>query len=284
LIRIPRPVQQQIEEIMRSMKVVAAVVLGALAGVAAASAADLSPRTYSKAAAMTDPAFDWTGFYVGLNAGYGWGDPGSNFRGNPAGSFGAPLDPSSYVTRNRGFIGGAQAGYNYQTGALVLGVEADIQYADIKGTTTTPSTFLPGLGDFAHYSESQKLDWLGTLRGRLGFVPTANVLLYATGGLAYGGVRATSLYMFETPPFATYTGATTETRVGWTAGGGAEWAFDRAWSVKGEYLYYDLGTIGVTGRQPGNVVFSTITSQKVAGQFVRLGLNYRFGGPVIARY
>ncbi len=261
----------------------AAMLLGMIAGISVACAADLPARTYGKVP-VADPAYDWSGFYIGLNAGYSWGNPRSDLRGNIVGAFGPPLEPAGYTARTSEFIGGGQAGYNYQSGALVVGVEADIQYADIKGTTTTPSTFIPSLFDFAHYSESQRIDWLGTVRGRIGFAPASAVLLYATGGLAYGGVRATSLFAFDTPPFATYAGAASQTRLGWTAGGGVEWALDRAWSLKAEYLYFDLGSIEVIGRQPATAGFWTITNQKVTGQTVRVGVNYRFGGPVVARY
>ena len=211
-----------------------------------------------------------------MNAGYGWGNPRSHadailFPGN------APLIPGDYNTKTNGFIGGLQGGYNYQINTTVVGVETDIQFGSIKGTTTTPSTPLPALFDFAHFSVSEKVNWFGTLRGRFGFLPMSNLLLYGTGGLAYGGVNAETDYQYETAPFVNYHGSTTKTKTGWTAGGGAEWAFNRMWSVKAEYLYYDLGTVRVTGSQPGNTTFFTFLDQKVTGQVARLGVNYKFG-------
>jgi outer membrane immunogenic protein len=247
----------------------AAVIVAAMG---AAHAADMPVK-----APVAAPSLNWTGWYVGLNAGYGWGDPGSHFDWNRLASSSAPLTPNDYNIRTRGFIGGAQAGYNYQINTLLLGIETDIQFGNIKGTVTTPSTFLPFLADFAHLSESQKINWFGTLRGRLGFLPMSNLLLYGTGGLAYGGVKAETDFQYETPPFSHYQGSTSKTKTGWTVGGGAEWALNRAWSVKAEYLYYDLGTISVTGSQPGNTGFFTLVDQKVTGSIARLGLNYKLG-------
>jgi len=222
------------------------------------------------------PISTWTGFYIGANAGYGFGNPSSFLTWNRLANNVAPLTPADYSTNVSGALGGLQFGYNYQINNFVIGAETDFQFSDISGETKTGSTFIPFLTDFAHFNEDQKLKWLGTVRARGGVLATPSLLIFATGGLAYGSVQATSTFAFETPPFATYTGSTTQTRVGWTAGGGVEWALDRAWSIKGEYLYYDLGTISVTGDEPGNAGFHTLLDQKVNGQIVRVGVNFKF--------
>ena len=137
-----------------------------------------------------------------------------------------------------------------------------------------------------------KLDWFGTARGRVGFLATDRVLLYATGGLAYGHFTANA------PLVPLSWGAT---RAGWTVGAGAEAAIDRNWSVKLEYLYMDLGNVGGSGATATTVTnalntpglgFNTVTTTTLASAFntrftdniVRVGVNYRWGGPVVARY
>jgi outer membrane immunogenic protein len=153
----------------------------------------------------------------------------------------------------------------------------DFQLADIDGSMTTPSTTLPNAGpDFAHFSESQRLTSFGTVRSRIGFLATPDMLLFATGGFAFGRVSSESHWQYETPPFAHYDGYTTATKTGYTVGGGAEWALNRIWSVKVEYLYFDLGTIQVVGTQPGVTRFFTTLDQKVTGNIVRAGLNFHF--------
>jgi outer membrane immunogenic protein len=259
-----------------AMRQMLSVLLGAtalsFASAPSAVAADMPVK-----AVVAVPYLNWTGFYVGLNAGYGWGNPNSHLGEGPTPSgFGgaAPLLPADYNPGSRGFIGGAQAGYNYQINTVVVGVETDIQFGSINGTMTTGSTALPLA--FATFTESQKLSLFGTLRGRIGFLPMSNLLLYGTGGLAYGRVNVTSQFRFDTPPFNDYSGSTTQTKTGWTIGGGAEWALNPSWSVKAEYLYYDLGTVSVTGLKPTRPLFSTSLSQNVTGSIARLGVNYKF--------
>ena len=253
------------------------VALMAVGSIGSSNAADLPARMTTLAPV---PYLNWTGFYAGVNAGFGWGDPSSHLVTGPLAGFAAdPLAPADYNTRMSGFIGGAQAGYNYQINTVVVGVETDIQFSNINGTMTTPSTFLPALVSPATFTESETLSWFGTARGRIGFLPMSNLLLYGTGGLAYGRVNTTSLFHFDTAPFVAYSGSAAQTKAGWTLGGGAEWALDRSWSVKAEYLYYDLGTINVTGLPPvlGPIPFATQLSQKVTGSIAKFGVNFMFG-------
>ncbi len=180
----------------RWLKGVAIAALTVL-GTVAAQAADLPTRKEAPAPVFVPPPFTWTGFYIGLNAGGIWSsgsrsatlfDPGSDFgAGVLTGSF-----PGGLGNGNAGFIGGGQAGYNWQTGAFVLGVETDFQGTTLsKSTNVAGPAFLgpAGPGDFFSVNAKTSLDWLGTTRARVGFVvtPDNRLMVYATGGVAYGG-------------------------------------------------------------------------------------------------
>jgi outer membrane immunogenic protein len=196
-----------------------------------------------------------------------------------------PAIPASYSKNVDGFMGGAQVGWNYQAGSFVAGLEADISFANVNGGAAAAGPLLPPFITTFAYAESQRLKWLGTARGRVGYTPTSNWLLYVTGGLAYGEVQGeTHLLFFDIlgATSAQYHGAKSETNLGWTVGGGTEIAFAGNWSVKLEYLYYDLGsTVTVAGiRTPVLPALFTVNDQDVNGHLVRAGLNYRFGpGP-----
>jgi outer membrane immunogenic protein len=295
-----------------------AVALGALSvSSAAAIAADMSlpPRPYAPYAPAyyhSAVVYEWTGFYVGLSAGGGFGlggidnnvtsafcnivfvgqgcDPGQ------ASSAAAAAVPGGFdKTHPSGFIGGGQIGYNYQMGWFVWGVEADFSGADISGSNSKTATAIvfdntTTIVDTIAGTANQKLDWLGTLRGRVGFVPFTPLLVYATGGLAYGHV-STDTTLSETvtvtgvpvcPCSATSTASTSSTQFGWTVGGGAEWMFAPHWSLKAEFLYYDLGHVSADmtlTELSGGVPFTTIgiTSRvNFNGDIARGGINYRF--------
>lgn len=255
----------------------------------AVSAADMAVKTRPIA---VDPSYNWTGWYVGLNAGAAINDsrytllPTGNFLG-PAWVGGNPLRTDSGRFDRTSFTGGGQIGYNYQVGKWVWGVEADINYGGEGQTDNVNRPFAaPLVGSFVH-GVSERLDWFGTLRGRLGFTPADRVLLYATGGLAYGRVSSSS-NLLATADGDTYIGSASSTRVGWTAGGGAEWALSNNWTVKAEYLYVDLGSFSYSDPNvplifPGFTYQTDVTARE---HIVRLGLNYRFGGvaPVVAKY
>jgi outer membrane immunogenic protein len=183
-----------------------------------------------------------------------------------------PLGPASYgaasaaaasasvpVGGGSGFIGGGQVGYNWQMSPVWLaGFETDIQYlsGNDSGTITKSSGAFPFFGASevvnSSIASSSKVDYLGTVRGRLGYLFTPTFLLYGTGGLAYGGVKA-STTIGQTNNDCTFFpgtclqgstapgGAFSHTRAGWTAGAGLEWMFAQKWSAKAEYLHYDLG-------------------------------------------
>ncbi len=281
------------------MKFLVAVLI-ALFGATSALAADLPARTYTKAPATIDPGYNWTGFYIGGNLGYSWGrSSDSSTLTNGAGTV---LFSSGGSSNLDGIVGGGQIGYNWQMQNWVWGFEADIQGTGERGSQDpscpvgfcTPSTVLPGFralvilvpGAAVPISLDQKIDWFGTVRARAGVLVSPNVLLYATGGLAYGEVNSS-----ETIAGSGF--SNTDTRVGYTVGAGVEGAIGGNWTAKLEYLYVDLGhtsgsfatTIPAFGA--GTVASGTLTSaynSHITDNVLRVGLNYKFGGPVVARY
>jgi outer membrane immunogenic protein len=262
------------------------------------------------------PVCIWCGWYVGVNAGGGWDSDSVNVAGSPV--FANPLAIAStsaslaaavsgangsFSPKGSGFIGGGQVGYNWQFGAWVAGFETDIQGSTIKGSSTA-ATSVALAPPFAANSVqtgmtvSDKLDYLGTVRGRLGYTVTPSVLVYATGGLAYGGISSTTSIGQQlvgpgaatvNAPYASSASASS-TRAGWTAGGGLEWMFAPRWSVKAEYLHYDLGSASYNntltnvvvppgGAVPAGSPFYTLgarSSASFAGDIVRAGVNMKF--------
>jgi outer membrane immunogenic protein len=213
-------------------------ILAASIGATSALAADLPARTYTNAPVLVDPGYNWSGFYVGANIGYSWGR--SSDTSNLTNGDGTLLFTSAGSSNLDGIVGGGQAGYNWQTQNWVWGLEADIQGTGERGSrdltcpvgVCTPSTVLPGFhalvilvpGAAVPLSLDQKIDWFGTVRGRAGVLVSPKVLLYATGGLAYGEVKSS-----ETLGTAF---STTDTRVGYTVGAGVEGAIGGNWTAK----------------------------------------------------
>jgi outer membrane immunogenic protein len=217
----------------------AGVALACGAFVGAAQAADMSPRyaqpqPYLKAPAY--PIYNWTGFYLGLNGGGGWGS--------------STWDRAGSVDLSGGLIGGT-AGFNWQTGQVVLGMEGDVDWSGMSGTT---STLCPA-------GCTTQNNWLGTVRGRLGY-SFDRFLPYLTGGLAVGDIQA------STPGFA----GVTQTNLGWTAGAGLEAVIVGNWTAKAEYLHVDLGNFNC-GLSCG---LATPDSVSFSANLLRGGLNYRF--------
>ncbi len=289
---------------------VSAAVLALALTAGSALAADLPSRKAAPAYIPPPPPPPmWTGFYVGLNAGGTFGASGGTSTeswgvlngGSPIHGWAAGLSATSAPTSNNnsGFIGGGQIGYNWQfMNSFLVGVEADIQGVagnsgsqNIFGASSDPFT---GTTFATFGTRSSRLDYLGTVRGRLGWLFTPTLLVYGTGGLAYGGVSTNSSFVTsELGIGLSSVGGTTfaDTRVGWTAGGGFEWMFMPNWSAKVEYLYYDLGTVSASGASIEPVVgdwgFSTTTRTRFDGHIVRAGLNYHFNwgsAPVVAKY
>jgi outer membrane immunogenic protein len=203
-----------------------------------AAAADMTPRyqqPYLKAP-IYNPVFTWTGFYLGLNGGGGWGR--------------SSWDRTGQFDLSGGVIGGT-AGFNWQIGQVVLGIEGDVDWSGVSGTT---STLCPA-------GCATRNDWLGTTRGRVGYA-FDRFLPYLTGGLAFGDIRAV------TPGFA----GATETNLGWTLGAGVEVAIAGNWSAKAEYLHVGLGNFDCA------LACGLATPDNVSLQadLLRGGVNFRF--------
>jgi outer membrane immunogenic protein len=256
-----------------------ATAVAALAMLVSTSALAADMAVKAPPSAPVAPIYNWTGFYVGANAGYGWGGPGVSFDTPtflPAGA-----TPASLASDPHGFLGGFQAGYNYQWDRMVLGLETDLDYASIRSSQTVSLVPI----NIYTTSAEQKLNWLGTARARLGFLPSDRLLMYATGGLAYGRGTASSSNSVTLggPPACAFflgcgTGSTSGWLVGWTAGAGLEWAFTDRWAAKGEYLYYDIGSLSysyVDSPAPAPTGLGFHASGSFRGSIVRVGLDYK---------
>lgn len=278
-----------------------------------ASAADF-PRRIAPPSFTYVPVFSWDGIYAGVNAGYAWSNDRSTNRA---------LDPADVTTIRRiaglgvnrvdqetnGFAGGGQVGYNVQLtpgAGIVLGIEADAQYTDLKSrrsasfSDTSVNGALTSTDRFAAVS-NKELEFLGTVRGRLGYAMD-RFMIYGTGGLAYGSVN----YRGTTTDNSTVTGAgggvvfaqalvtdggLSKLQTGYAYGGGIEYALpdnsflhffrSGATTVKVEYLHYDLGertVVGITNRVPavGTGQPTVLTRVRTDGNIVRAGINYKF--------
>jgi outer membrane immunogenic protein len=262
-------------------KIFLTIVATAALASSGAMAADMAPHAYTKAPAMVSPVTNWSGFYAGVNVGYGWanGDTDFSFLPTPA-DF--DVNNVSLGAKSNGIIGGAQIGYNWQIGSLVTGLEADFQGSGIKGSgSRVPPFTIPA--DFSELAGSslstqQKLSWFGTVRARLGVTVTPDILLYGTGGLAYGHIENSADTFFPGTPIIEYPASVSSTKTGWVAGAGAEWMFARNWSAKAEYLHIDLGrdsTIADAAPAP-RPPFQVGYTWHNQFDIVRAGVNYHF--------
>jgi outer membrane immunogenic protein len=279
-----------------------------------AFAADMAIKAPPPAPA---PAPTWTGFYGGIQFGGGWSDEAvNNNSGNDilsaaliAGIDGnAPLLGAPRSLQS-GLVGGLEAGYNWQWSSWLLGIETDFSGSSMSGRDISNAVFAA----LVTQSETveQKTDWFGTVRGRAGWLATPNLLLFGTGGFAYGRVSESANWGLNAapgggvgfgagvPPFGLscgvggkspnavicFAGNSSGVRTGWIAGGGLEWLLDQHWSAKIEYLFVDLGTDTVrlvntppppSGFPPGTVPASFNAIFHDRFNVVRLGLNYKF--------
>jgi opacity protein-like surface antigen len=245
------------------------------------------PDAVIKKSQEADAPFSWTGGYIGLNVGYSWNSSAADYSvlggglfPNPSGTFGLPAKTGF---DSRGITGGAQAGYNYQIGRIVFGPELDISSLDQSRSLTAS-----GKDDLAFpyiASKAQSLDWLGTGRFRLGVTPTGRLLIYGTGGVAYGHTSestrtvAQGIEIFNTSLFGLNNSSSISgTRVGPAIGAGAEYALSDRLSAKIEYLHYDLGDAVVAGAPDAATLFSPNRSNTrfdLNGQILHAGLNYQ---------
>jgi outer membrane immunogenic protein len=245
--------------------------IGTVLGVNAASAADMAVKARPMVA---DAALDWSGFYVGVNGGYGWQE-----RTRDIGLTNTGLTVLTPGMRANGGFGGGQVGYNWQRDVAVFGVEADFQGADIRDSF---SRTVDPAGDFV--AASRKIDYFGTVRGRLGFLVNNTLLLYGTGGFAYGEVKTNYLVTNPNLPGVSANLVDSSVRVGYAAGAGAEYAFNRSWSVKAEYQFIYLGSDALRAPVVGGP--GVIVSSRPSNEFhtVRVGINYHLNQPIVAKF
>jgi len=291
---------------------------------AGAIAADLPAPVYTKAPAPVAAVYNWTGFYVGGNLGYSWGRSSGIGTFSDATSGAVLSSSTNRFNMDGVIGGGQVGYNWQVDPKWVLGLEADIQGSGQRGNTpfscsggTAGATTQAGLsgpcgtghlGDTAPFNVvafpvagnlGQKLEWFGTFRGRVGVTATPTFLFYVTGGLAYGelktsetisGVNITGTQGTNTSTSTAVAAAfgNSSTRAGWTVGAGIEGVIGGNWTAKLEYLYIDLGNVSGTFITPvvapSGAFLVTSYSSHVTDNILRLGVNYRFGAPVVARY
>ena len=286
-----------------------------------ALAADLPVKApvYTKAPVYVDPGYDWTGFYVGGNVGYSWGSSNSTLTLTDPGT-GATLNSAGNKFNMDGVIGGGQIGYNWQRDRWVFGLEADFQGSGQKGsgnavcaggtaTVLNSACALGHIGDTTPFNVPafpvndglyQALDWFGTFRGRIGSTAiTPTFLAYVTGGLAYGSVNTTNIVSGvnitgpqgvngSTLTSFLASSSSSSLRVGWTVGAGVEGVISGNWTARLEYLYIDLGNVSgsyaTTLIAPSGALATGSYSSHITDNILRVGVNYKFTGPVVAKY
>ncbi len=239
---------------------------------------------------MMGTAWDaWQGFYAGVNVGAGWGSASGSLTPNVClltagcGAVG-PVTLSSHINYS-GPLGGVQGGYNWHFApSWLLGVETDFDGAGVTAHSSSQSATFPAPVGTVTYNVSGGQDYLGTVRGRLGWIATPDLLFYGTGGFAYGEVH-TSAAASVAAPALSFVGTTSGVKTGWAAGGGIEYAFAPQWSLRGEYLHVDLGSSSITahlvGTAPAGITpgVGYTTSINTSEDIIRVGVNYHFGAP-----
>jgi outer membrane immunogenic protein len=255
---------------MRKTLLAAFVTMGATS----AFAADLPMYTKAGPAPVAAQVFSWTGFYIGGHV--GWASAEHRSAQVFDGGLDTPPDLHDYPGgRQDGVFGGLQAGYNWQFNNVVLGIEGDAGYLGIRGTRT-----LTALNDFDGSASSVRYGGYGVIAGRLGLA-VDRALFYVKGGAAFADIRNRSFEFGETGPMSIEPDEdhrVSKTHTGWAAGVGLEYAFAPNWSGKVEYLHMDFGSVSTTNLEGDIIRFRNEVDT------VKVGFNYRFGGPVVARY
>lgn len=257
------------------------VVLVALAAPAPVTATNVAAAPVYTPPAMAHGAYRWTGFYIGVHIGHGSGSSDTFFNPLPTATQFVNLAPQTLHPDPSGAIGGGQFGANWQHGHFVLGVEFDISASGMDGTKTiTPivqnnGTPFPGAG---FVSAHQDTDWVATLRPRLGVTLVPRLLVYGTGGLAFAHVSEFAITDFRPVGTTQYPAFIDDTKKGWVGGFGAEVGLAKRWSVRGEFLHYNLGTDSKTVNAipllpPFQVAY---TFGDTTANIVNFGLNFRF--------
>ena len=285
--------------------ITSAALITAISMTGSAWATDMPARVYrAPVAPLPGVACSWCGVYVGLNAGANWGrseatlTPREFWSQDPnAGFFG---DSGSPAFKQTNFSGGGQVGVNSQSGNLVVGLEADMEYIgfSVSRNATFTGPFAGPFGGTAevfNFADSVKNSWVSTQRLRFGWAASPAFLVYGTGGLALSEQRFSQTYTIPNfnggglaPGFTASvsgTGSVSKLVAGWAAGGGAEWKFAPNWSVRAEYLYIDLGTVqfdsvltGTAGGGAGaiGIGFTAHHEDHIWTNIARVGINYQF--------
>jgi len=254
-------------------------------------------------------AQEWSGFYLGANLGGVWGNSDADASvGCPTSGYicgaaaaAAPNGPAvagagTGSLNGNGVIGGGQAGYNVQSGSLVYGFEVDLSALDLNASRTATASYpvaagAPTVGNTFTIGSGLSTNWLLTARGRLGWA-VSNLLLYATGGLAVTDLEVTSTFTDNlgtgapSNPGSRMFARSTDTKIGFVVGGGAEWVLTGNWTVRGEYLYVDFGSVTASGlaTNPTIAAFAgranpISVSEDLSEHIGRAGFNYRFQTP-----
>ena len=271
-----------------------------LSAVSVASAADMAVK-----APVVPPApiFTWTGFYIGADVGWAGSRQTATTVGTPAG-FGAPaivgagiagigVLPMSHGLSDDSVMGSIHAGYNWQAGAWVLGLEGDVSVIDRNASSSQPVllSFAVPPQNAGPFLVSAHNDWLATVRGRIGYA-WDKLMLYGTGGAAFTRTSYNTAYtsVGVAPAIGPLVANFSSDKVGFAVGGGAEWAVSPNWLLRAEYLYYRFdGAQSSMAVVAGSCVAATgcafvTNTGDLEFHTARVGLSYKFGGPVVARY
>jgi outer membrane immunogenic protein len=288
---------------MRYFSIAIIAAASAIATTTIAAAADLPLKEPVSEAPVVAPVTSWEGFYFGGHVGYGWDPADGTF--NPV-TYVTSAVPPLFINSSsgpvnlsvdpEGWLGGVQIGYNWQRDSWVYGLEADFSWSDIEDSDSAPWFVNSSVGAAGAQGLAlnitgivrlkQKLDYFGTFRGRIGWLANNSLLLYATGGGAWGHVKTEFSNSDISLSGAGVGGLTaaqraaltaggydsaSDIRWGFSVGGGAEWMFAQNWSVKAEYLFVDL-----LGSDTLNIVGGTATAGDMEVHTARLGVNWHF--------
>jgi len=251
-----------------------------LAAAAVPAALPTTPAA-SPAPAPASNGYHWTGIYVGAHIGGAWGNADTNVDPLPDAATFINLQPSRLHPDPSGIIGGGQIGANWQHNIFVLGAEFDISGTGMDGRQTVSpiiqndGTPFPGNGN--HITSHQDTTWLASFRPRVGVTLGSRFLVYGTAGVAFGHVNYSADTDFRPTGSENYPAAVEDTKTGWIAGGGVEVGLHKHWSVRGEYLHYDLGDKQVTvDANPPLPPFQVHYKWQTTANIFNVGVNFRF--------
>jgi outer membrane immunogenic protein len=264
---------------MRRLQCALLATVAAIGFASVASAADMPVKAPMM---MAPAAYNWSGFYIGANIGASWADPSNSLsiaNGTPGYFFPAAIAGvnanGTFSNTQASFTGGGQIGYNVQTGNIVWGAEADINWLNNKASNGGTFLYTTNSAPY-NLSTSMSADWLMTARGRLGYAMDRS-LFYLTGGVALTQLKFAQTFSESGCATCVMSYSSSATRAGWTIGGGYEYAMNNNWSVKAEYLFAQFSNtnfVGSLNALGGNATFNNSVHLNV--NVARVGLNYKF--------